>query len=73
MGKTKLTYADPKLEIWICKDDVITSSGDLQAAYDDTVQYLQDVRLSMLLHSGILQQYLYQCIPSYTKESHLSP
>ena len=36
MGKTKLTYADPKLEIWICKDDVITSSGDLQAAYDDT-------------------------------------
>ncbi len=35
MGKTKLTYADPKLEIWICKDDVITSSGDL-ATYDDT-------------------------------------
>lgn len=36
MGKKKLTYAYPKLEILVCVDDVITSSGDLQATYDDT-------------------------------------
>ena len=35
MGRKKATYADPKLEIWICKDDVITSSDEL-ASYDDT-------------------------------------